>query len=348
MRKLISVKPRRLLPGGTRRQRWAGLLLLAGCAVCGCGGPASPGSPATSAPVVNSPGSFAILMTSGTAAVMESTLANSVQTLIQRCMRARHFAYFPVPQSATSLDGGSVQVPELPAYGSLAQRRVHGYGLYSAAVRASRTRQKRDMSRGPAAAAARNDAYVASLPAAAQASYSTAEFGPVSDVLTVALPGGAQAQVRGGGCRAAAVRRIYGSVAGYIQAVEGAPLLTDQLITRVEADPAFAAAVRAWSRCMAARGFRYQSPNAAYNSLSGEYRARGPSAGLRHREIAVAVADFRCAQAVSLLRITAALQHEEAGRLGTRSEAQLRLITETDARAARRVRGVTDGAATRA
>jgi hypothetical protein len=330
---LISVKSRRLSPGGTRGQRWAGLLFLVGCAVCGCGSPASPG-----APVAISPSSFAILMTSRTAAVMESAPANAVQTMIQRCMRARHFAYFPVPESAASLDDGAVQVPELPAYGSLAQRRMHGYGLYSAGLRASRMRQKGETSRGSDAAAARNDAYVASLSATAQASYGTTEFGPASDVLTVALPGGAQAQVRAGGCRAAAVRRIYGSVVSYIQAVEGAPLLTDQLIAKVEADPAFAAAVHAWSRCMAARGLRYQSPNAAYNSLSDEYGAHGPSAGLRHREIAVAVADFRCAQAVSLLRITAALQHEEAGRLGAGPEAQLRLITRTVAQAARRAR----------
>lgn len=284
-------------------------------------------------------------MTTDTVAVMDSTLANTVQTLIQRCMRARHFAYYPTLESAASLEAGSVQLPELPAYGSLAQRRVHGYGLYSAGARASGTRPKRGPDHGSAAApAAHGSAYFASLPAPAQARYTTAEFGPPSDVLTVALPGGVQAQVRSGGCRGAAVRRIYGSVAGYIQAVEGAPLLTDQLINRVDANPAFVAAVHAWSRCMAGRGFRYQSPNVAYDSLSGEYRAQGPSTGMRHREMAVAVADFRCAQAVYLLRVTAVLQHEEAGRLGARSEAQLRLITRIDAQAARQAQGVTAGA----
>ena len=339
-----SAKPRPLLGGGRRSQRWAGLLLLAGCAVSGCAGTAPP-----SAPVTSSPGSFAILMTSDGAAAMESALANTVQMLVARCMRARHLAYFVVPQSAAGLEAGSVQVPEFPSYGSLAQRRRLGYGLYSAAVRASGTRRGSGLGRSPAAATAgRSSVDSGSASAAAEASYTTAEFGPVSDVLTVALPGGAQAQVRGGGCRAAAVRRIYGSVAGYILAVEGTPLLTDQLITDVEASPAFVTVVHAWARCMAGHGFRYQSPNNAYGSLAGQYRAQGPSAGLRHREITVAVADLRCAQAVSLLRTTAALQREEAGRLGTRSEAQLRLITRIDAQAARRAQGMADGAGTRA
>ncbi len=325
----MSIHHRMPLARAIRSCHPKGALLLAGCLLCGCAAQAA-STPPSQAP---SRAALAILLTSDSAAMREAGLANAVQALIQRCMRARQLPNQPAPESAASLAAGSVPLPEFPAYGGLAPRRTQGYGLYAGLVaRASRAYQ----AGGGTGAVDRQHGSAGPLPPAARARYSMAEFGPASSVVAVALPGGARAQVQDGGCRGAAARRIYGSVASYTLAVEGAPLLTDELIGKVEANPGFVAAVRAWSRCMAGRGFRYASPTSAYHGLSLEYQAAGPTSGLRHREIAVATADYQCAKQTRLLRVTAALQRTEAARLGAAAEAQLRQITRIDAEAAQR------------
>jgi hypothetical protein len=281
---------------------------------------------------------LAILTLSGTATVMEADLANAVEGLIQRCMRAKRLVYYREPERARP-GFGPARMPEFPAYTSLAQRRADGYGPYADTVAAARAcgGAGRASGRSPAE---REVAYVGSLTSAARASYLTAELGPASEVMTMALPGGPRAQVRDGGCRGAAVRSIYGSVADYVLAVDGAPLLSDELLAAVESSPRFVTALGAWSRCMAGHGFRYTSPEGAYTGLSREYQVTGPASGLRRRETAVASADYQCAQRTSLLRTTAAVQHTQAGRLGATAEAQLRQITRIDAQAARRAQHV--------
>ena len=133
----------------------AGALLLTCCLVCGCAGPAA--APAASLPRAD----LAILMMSGPATAMEADLANAVEGLIQRCMRAERLVYYAELQRAGP-GFGPARLPEFPAYTSLAQRRADGYGLYADTVAAARTRGPPGGASGRSPAE-REVAYVGSL-----------------------------------------------------------------------------------------------------------------------------------------------------------------------------------------
>jgi hypothetical protein len=60
------------------------------------------------------------------------------------------------------------------------------------------------------------------------------------------------------------------------------------------------------------RGYDYASPDDASSHLADAYSAHGATAGLRKREIATAVADYRCAVNTSLVAKTVSAQDREA------------------------------------
>ena len=297
------------------------------CLIAACGAQPSAAPPALPRAAVE------VLITAGGPPTRQADLSNAVELLIQRCMHAKGLIYYPGHTSPSDSASDAKTLAEFPEYQNLAERQANGYGLYRHAVQSSRARKKNGA--GPIAKQQPNEeaTYTASLSAPAQLRYAVALFGAIGEELTVQLPGGARSVVRSGGCRASAVTTIYGSVPRYIFAVEGASLLFDDLINVVQASPIFKAGLRNWSRCMEKRGFPYTSPSVAFNSLAHGYVAKGPSRSLRHREIAVAVADLECAQRVMLLQTTSALQLHEAGKLGSLATRQLLEIVQIDQQA---------------
>jgi hypothetical protein len=95
---------------------------------------------------------------------------------------------------------------------------------------------------------------------------------------------------------------------------------------------------------MATHGYHYAKPWDAWNWFATQYVKHGPTATLHRLEIAVAVADYRCAQAVSLVGVTTGVQNYEAEHLGRTLVGDLARIVDVDARALRVARRLVPGA----
>jgi len=316
----------------------AAAIVICGILTTACGGsPANseaPRSPAgTAAQVKLSSTALSIIEYSGGPAQTQALLDNALEAMTARCMQARHLVYYEYIEQASEIASGVSPLPEFPLYTTLAERQADGYGLYQLAV--ANAEHPEDPS---APSTLPEDVYIASLPPTAQASYYDAYWGTPGDLERITLPNGTSTQIQAGGCRGQAARRLYGSIANYVLSTTGAGILTDELIQAVQSDSRFAAALRAWSNCMARRGQHYTSPWSAYRYFGDQYAKIGPVIWLREREISTAVADWQCAAEVSLTRVTAAIENSEAGRLGRQLEGDLLRLTQIDLSAASRAR----------
>jgi len=298
--------------------------------LAGCGKPAALSARFPQRASVKLPGlAFSILTDTGPAPSIQVKLDNAIEVLTKRCMQARRLKYYVTLESFPSPAG----LFEFPAYGSLAEREVTGYGDYTAA------RRQADDSRGRNSAhlsEVREDVYIRSLSSRARARYYQNFWGSPSDVESVTLPGGARAQIQRGGCRGMAARVLYGSVTHYLLATTGASAVTSELIRAVRSAPRFVSAMHSWSKCMASHGFRYPDPFTAKDYFAAQYWKHGPSLTLRNQEIAVAVADWKCAKKAALVPVTTAAQDEQAGRLGKSLEGVLLRITTIEIHAAKK------------
>jgi|GEM_PF-2207706 len=319
------------------------MLLAAGFLAAGCvssslaTGPAATGPAATGPAVPLSAAEIAVLTNSGGTADAGAELNNAVEILTGRCMRAKGLIYYPELEDVATATAQTL--PELPPYRSLADRQSNGYGAYAVALQEARS--------GHGTASPPNvpeQLYVDSLSGAASASYMVAWIGPESSSVNITLPGGTQTSIPSAGCQGAAVRSIYGSVANWIWSSNGAELITNDLASLVEANPRFVAVVGKWSQCMARSGYQYAAPFDAWNWFAGQYKQQGPTSSLHRLEIAVAVTDYRCAQAVSLVPVTTAVQSWAAAHLGITLVGDLARITDVDARALHAARTLVPGA----
>ncbi len=266
-------------------------------------------------PVKLSVAEIGMLTSSARTETVATELTNALQRLVYRCMRAKHLPYRPAHEVAGSAASWALYHPELPPYTSLADREAHGYGFYDDAIRTSHRRS-----------ADRTGRHVRSPHYSRR--YLNELWGSGRDRVTVTSPIGPSFSTPGGGCYGHAERLLYGSVVNYGLATEDASSgFTNLLATAVEADPAFAAVIGRWSACMARHGLIYHAPFDAWNSLA-ERIDKHATPGLHRLEIRVAVADYRCAQAVRLLPHLLAIQAWLASRLNPQLEDYLdRLVT---------------------
>lgn len=327
---------------GARRRFLAAMLAGFGLSLVACTHPAAGAAgrdPVRGAAQPLPAAAAGILLRGGETAPEQALLDRGVQQLVSRCMSARQLRYYP----ATGPDAGepdSSVLPEFPAYGTLAQRRAGGYG--ESALAASRSPGP-DLG-GGIAPADTEDRYLRSLPAPARTRYYTALFGPASSDQSFALAGvGLLSEGPAGGCQGLAERELDGTVARYMAAEEGPSRLRLVLTREVESSSPFTTTMRAWSRCMAGRGFRYSTPSDAWNDVAARYARQGVTSGLRHREIQVAVADWDCAAAVRLVPVTTALQERYARQLPATLRADLLGIASIDAAAVSRAVALTRG-----
>jgi hypothetical protein len=302
--------------GAVRRTAIVTSALLAAAAplAAGCAGPGSPGTPAGAGLAVTGPvrsavpGPFAqaMLTESGPDTVATAELGNAAELLTQRCMRTRHLRYYPELSPAAAGQDDLFY----PPYGTLAQRRATGYGIVARAAPG-----------GPAGVAvSAEDSYRRHLPAAQQAGYTTALFGPQSRYVKVAEPGGLVVDTPGAGCAAGAGRDLFGSVTAESQVITGATLLSGFFRNAVEKEPGYVRAMRRWSACMSTRGYRFPDPYAAYDFIGSKVRGRGAGPAVKRLEIAIAVADFQCAGTVRLTAGIAQAENQVLGHLSRRFE----------------------------
>jgi hypothetical protein len=228
---------------------------------------------------------------------------NAAETVTERCMHAQGLAYYPFFERAADATTMAAQVLGVPlASIGLAARQADGYGFYSRAVREAAHPTAQDQP-------GREGKYAASLPAKARQRYLLAFGGPLSQMVTVTVPGEGTVQIATGGCLAAARRQVYGSLTNFVLATTGWTGIQSQLNRAVQADPAFPAVIAKWSACMAAHGYKYPSPENLYNRLATRI---GTAPADHALEIRTAVQDYRCSQAVRLIHTIRALQANHA------------------------------------
>jgi len=271
---------------GAERPRpgWAvragAVAVAAGCLLAACSSPARTGSggsggggrpritvgpipPAGSSQVINLP-----LDTYANVAFSQQTVLSEADTLLtQKCMTGRGFVYSiqATPSQAQTL----VQSAEYPfGVTSETDAATYGYGQPS--------------SSGPKAG-----------PAFLGGFQTFGDLAKQARAWTVALlgfaPGARIGPHQVQGCLSEAGSELYGSRGGLSDPV---PQIAIQAASWTESDPRVEAVDSEWSRCMAARGYHYNTPQDAAD--------RGWPSKPTPAETATAEADVSCKQAVNL------------------------------------------------
>jgi hypothetical protein len=198
-------------------------------------------------------------------------------------MRAKGLTYYDSQGSS----GGRPTISgfEHP-YSSLAKREINGYGLYSYYVALDKQgSSQQDMESN----------YIATLGPGYYQKYMNALQGsPGRQSRTFNIIGFGREDIATGGCQGMATNEIYGSPVASWYILSLTMLPTDALRT-LEQAPSFQASQKSWSACMAKDGYSVSSPSMAIAALERQYAVQGPSAALHQKEIATAVADYRCA-----------------------------------------------------
>jgi hypothetical protein len=221
--------------------------------------------PASSAQPVNLP----LSTYADVAIAQQSALADANTLLTQKCMAAKGFSY-----SATTTPSAEEAIVQDTEYGygvsSLAAAGAYGYGQP-----------------GSGAGPGPGPAFLGGF----------ASFGDLAQqprAWTVALlgfaPGARIGKNQTEGCLQLAGTLLYGNRGGPSDPV---PSIAVQASQWTQSDPRVLAVDAAWSRCMAARGYKYSNPQQA----AGAHWPSTPTP----RETAIAVADVTCKQQVNLV-----------------------------------------------
>ncbi|WP_240137906.1 hypothetical protein [Streptomyces sp. MUM 178J] len=276
-------------------------------------GPAAPagrpGPPQTETPGRASPDEAARL------------LHDAEELLLRDCMRRAGFDYHPVPSEPPSVEHAFPYVLDDAAWA-----REHGYGRDLAERRRALTRSDP------------NRRYFESLTPRRKSQALVAANGPSPRGVLATLPGGGAVQRSDRGCVSEAQRRLYGDLPAWFQASTAVRTLELVRRSRVVADPRYREGVTAWAACMRGAGHPHPTP--------GRARATALSAAdplPRSREIALALAEVRCAERSGLADTARRLDAHHEALLSRRyrrdTEAKIRLETG----ALPRARAVVDG-----
>jgi hypothetical protein len=187
-------------------------------------------------------------------------------------MARQGFGYPTSPPPALTNPDDEAAVIDLP------DRKRNGYGLTAAAA--------------PEA----GNPYFDPLSPAAQQRYELVLLGPASATVDVGIALGYRVRTQGG--EAGSRRALTGDVVTWARIDYFPQAVNNTLADRMTARPEYRAALSRWGSCMAARGYRYTTPDDARTALAADYRAHGDTVALHRRE--VAVADGECAGAVHL------------------------------------------------
>lgn len=216
------------------------------------------------------------------------------ELLIEDCMAAEGFRYWPVPVGTVEERQGSGYVLD-----DVGWAREHGYGTeFQDRVAAI---QQNDP----------NHAYANALPEAERLRYSDVLDGnPSAGLLTAELPAGGAIQTPSDSCVAKAKGELYGDFPAWFQAEKVATNLVGLYADDLVEDERFEAALTAWSECMHERGHDYPDPPAIRQDLAR--LTEGLSEGrTRAVEKELAVDEATCAvRETSLVSTTRDLESE--------------------------------------
>jgi hypothetical protein len=207
----------------------------------------------------------------------QETLTAADDLLVQRCMQQRGFSY---PAAAQPGSGAALlRSIEDGGYGvtGRAQAETYGYGQPGQGT-------------GPGSAGAAGRAAGMALPGFVQ---QMQQHGTAwTSALLGFVPGARASAPHGAGCLQTASSELYGPINGNPDP-DPVPGLAIQAMQWTQSDSRVLAAERAWSRCMALRGFRQSTPAQA--------QERNWPAAPSPVEIATAEADVSCKVATDLV-----------------------------------------------
>jgi hypothetical protein len=232
------------------------------------------------------------------------TLAAAREQLVRRCMAARGFTYPP-----------AALAPSIPA--ADAAPSGAGYGLFAQFAKAT---PQRATPRG--------------------AAYRRALMGSRRQTGTLRLPDGVTVTYRSHGCYARAMGTLYGSARRYQWLVGRRNAVRSAAGERVARDPRLAGALTGWRRCMAARGLRYPSPDAARQGVYEAYLKAANRARVRRRELTTATADRECAERTAVYSELARAQHDALRRMSTAERTEAAAIARSRAAALEQARRI--------
>ncbi|SPF03248.1 hypothetical protein [Streptomyces sp. MA5143a] len=206
---------------------------------------------------------------------------------IVRCMAERGLRYSSRPRTASS------RGEETNPYGLLGARRAStdGYGIVGEFLHLRSSPPPRDDEpRDPA--------------------WQRALLGTAEHKVAVALPDGSRLEYSTDGCVNAARVEVYGADWNRTEPVVAA--LSARVLTAVEKDPGYRAAMRRWSSCMAEAGYRVAGLQAVRKRLNDRLpKVSGDPSALRalaREEIRTAEADARCQAETKLAKTVGDVQ----------------------------------------
>lgn len=221
------------------------------------------------------------------ASLAQDTGLAAFDLLVQRCMQAKGFSYDVAPQPSDSLAQLRAVENQPAGLTSQAQAQAHGYGKpgepYVPSGREGLSVFSLDLPRGmPMQALSKHPAWARAL-------------------LGGFYPGAPYSAGLGGGCYQTVQAQLTRGISRLTDPVPG---LAAQAAQWAQSAPRVLAAQSSWSRCMAARGYRYQTPLEPVT----HHWPKAPTPA----EIATAAADVFCKAQVNLpstvLAIEAAYQ----------------------------------------
>lgn len=242
------------------------------------------------------------------------------QVLIKRCLNRQGFRY-RVPAHPSLEESRTLGY----VADDVAWARKHGYGSRIAAA------EDRARLANP------NLVYRKGLSEERRRAYDEAlDGGTDAPVITAKVPGGGTVSRQMGGCVAESEKKLYGDTRAWFTAEKTAMNLQPLYVPQVMRDQRFAAALRAWSQCMARAGHPYRDPGAVRRAAQ-EPALRNPSDRTFAAERRLAVADATCARKVSLRSIgeqrEASYVNRLRGRYGEAIDTSRRIDREALARA---------------
>ncbi|MET9956095.1 hypothetical protein ABZ135_31745 [Streptomyces sp. NPDC006339] len=251
-------------------------------------------------------------------------LHDAEQLLLRDCMRRQGFTYHVFPLDDDPGIDAFVYVLDDAAWA-----RRHGYGAELRRRQVARARSDP------------NRAYFAALPADRRAAALVAANGPSPDGPTVRLPGGGTLRRSDRGCVAEAQRRLYGDLGAWFRASTRVEALERIRRGRVTDDPAYRERLDGWRQCMGRAGHAFATPAAARAAALSVTR---PPA--RDREIALALAEVRCAGESGLARTARRLDDHHGTLLAREYRADVEARERLRAAALPRARQVVDAVPT--
>jgi hypothetical protein len=248
-----------------------GAVIITGSGLIAAGGGRHGGRPQISVPPIPRAGSpqpitMPLDVYEEVASQEQDALGEAQTLLIQRCMTARGFSY---PAPATPNAGfQALQGIEQDPFGLVSMSRAETYGY---------AQPKGSSQQGLEIIGFVGGAIFAGALTNHGPAYTTALFG--------FGPGGGAGPSRQMGCFQQAASEIYGRLGGNPDP-DPVPGIAAQASQWAQNDPRVLAAERAWSRCMARRGYSYRTP------LQAQQHGwpSAPTTG----EVATAVADVSC------------------------------------------------------